>query len=122
MRALTSLVSSLTALRYSSLVSHVDQAETKLVSAMLHALRKPSGPTHLSFPVDILRSLVMPKTAGHGFSALLRNRPCLIDERAVDALHAELLAASRSRSSLATARRRRSTRSTNWSSSPMRFS
>ena len=81
--------------RYSSLVSHVEQAETKLVSAMLHALRKPSGPTHLSFPVDILRSLVMPKSAGHELSALLRNRPCLIDERAVDALQAELLAASR---------------------------
>src|SRR5205085_6598281 len=49
--------------RYSSLVSHVEQAETKVVSAILHELRKPYGPTHLSFPVDILRSLVMPKSA-----------------------------------------------------------
>jgi acetolactate synthase-1/2/3 large subunit len=81
--------------RYSSLVSHVEQAETKVVSAILHALRKPYGPTHLSFPVDILRSLVMPKSAGHELSALFRDKPCLIDERTVEALEAELIAASR---------------------------
>jgi acetolactate synthase-1/2/3 large subunit len=81
--------------RYSSLVSHVEQAETKVVSAILHALRKPYGPTHLSFPVDILRSLVMPKSAGHELSALFLDKPCLIDERTVDALEAELIAASR---------------------------
>jgi len=81
--------------RYSSLVSHVDQAETKVISAILHALRKPYGPTHLSFPVDILRSLVLPKGSGSELSALLRDKPCLIDERTVDALEAELVAASR---------------------------
>jgi acetolactate synthase I/II/III large subunit len=81
--------------RYSSLVSHVEQAETKVVSAILHALRKPYAPTHLSFPVDILRSLVMPKSAGHELSALFRDKPCLIDERTVEALEAELIAASR---------------------------
>jgi acetolactate synthase I/II/III large subunit len=81
--------------RYSSLVSHVDQAETKVVSAILQALRKPCGPSHLSFPVDILRSLVMPRSAGHELSALFRDKPCLIDERTVEALEAELIAASR---------------------------
>lgn len=81
--------------RYSSLVSHVEQAETKIVSAILQALRKPCGPTHLSFPVDILRSLVAPKGGGHELSALFRARSCLVDERTVDALSAELLAASR---------------------------
>lgn len=81
--------------RYSSLVSHVEQAETKVVSAILHALRKPSQPTHLSFPVDILRSLVTPSTAGHDLSALFRDKPCLIDERTLAALDAELIAASR---------------------------
>ena len=81
--------------RYSSLVSHVEQAETKVVSAILQALRKPCGPTHLSFPVDILRSLVMPRSAGHELSALFRDKPCLIDERTVEALEAELIAASR---------------------------
>ncbi len=80
--------------RYSSLVSHVEQAETKIVHAILHALRKPYGPTHLSFPVDVLRSLVLPKSAGHELSALFRYKPCMLDERAVDALEAELVTAT----------------------------
>lgn len=81
--------------RYSSLVSHVEQAETKVVSAILQALRKPCGPSHLSFPVDILRSLVMPRSAGHELLALFRDKPRMIDERTVEALEAELIAASR---------------------------
>jgi acetolactate synthase I/II/III large subunit len=81
--------------RYSSLVSHVDQAETKVISAILQALRKPYSPTHLSFPVDILRSAVMPRSTGHELSALFGYKPSMIDERAVDALEAELTAASR---------------------------
>jgi acetolactate synthase-1/2/3 large subunit len=81
--------------RYSSLVSHVQQAENKVVSAILHALRKPSGPSHLSFPVDILRSLVLPRTGAGELSALFRETPTLVDDRAVDALEAELIAARR---------------------------
>jgi acetolactate synthase I/II/III large subunit len=81
--------------RYSSLVSHVEQAETKVVSAILQALRKPCGPSHLSFPVDILRSLVMPRSAGQGLEALFRSKPSLVDEAALEALEAELTAASR---------------------------
>jgi acetolactate synthase-1/2/3 large subunit len=81
--------------RYSSLVSHVEQAETKVISAILQATRKPCGPTHLSFPVDILRSLVTPRSSGDELSKLFRQRPCLLDERAVEALEAELIAASR---------------------------
>lgn len=81
--------------RYSSLVSHVDQAETKITHAILQALRKPCGPTHLSFPVDILRSLVLPRSTGEELRTLVREKPTLIDERAVDLLEAELLGASR---------------------------
>jgi acetolactate synthase-1/2/3 large subunit len=81
--------------RYSSLVSHVDQAETKIAHAILHALRKPHAPTHLSFPVDVLRSLVTPRSAGHELTKLFRAKSCLIDERTVEALEAELIAASR---------------------------
>lgn len=81
--------------RYNSLVSHIDQVETKLVNAILHALRKPNGPAHLSIPVDILRSLVIPKHAGHELPALLRHRPSLMDDRTVTLLDAELSAASR---------------------------
>jgi acetolactate synthase I/II/III large subunit len=81
--------------RYSSLVSHVEQAETKVISAILQALRKPCAPSHLSFPVDILRSRVALKSTGEELRALFRHRPSMIDEREVEALEAELIAASR---------------------------
>jgi acetolactate synthase I/II/III large subunit len=81
--------------RYSSLVSHVDQTETKLAHAILHALREPHGPTHLSFPVDVLRSLVTRRSSGHELSKLFRDKPSLLDEQAVKELGAELARASR---------------------------
>jgi len=81
--------------RFSSLVSHVDQVETKLVSAILHTLRKPHGPAHLSFPVDILRSTVMSKKSAYDLSALVRHRPRLTDEWTLAAFERELLASSR---------------------------
>lgn len=79
--------------RFSSLVSHVDQAETKIVSAILQALRKPCSPTHLSFPVDILRSLVRP-SGGDELARLFRHRPTLVDDDAVEQLERQLLDAS----------------------------
>jgi acetolactate synthase I/II/III large subunit len=80
--------------RYNSLVSHADQVETKMIGAILHALRKPHGPAHLSFPVDILRGTVLPKNPNYDLASLVR-RPSLTDERTVTALQDELLAASR---------------------------
>jgi len=81
--------------RFNSLVSHADQVETKLTSAILHALRKPNGPAHLSFPVDILRSTVMPKRPAYDLSTLVRHRHRLTDEWALAALERELCASSR---------------------------
>lgn len=81
--------------RYSSLVSHPEQAETKIISAILQALRQPCGPTHLSFPVDILRSLVRPTGTDQELSRLFLEKPSLVDDRAVEALETELTAASR---------------------------
>jgi acetolactate synthase-1/2/3 large subunit len=81
--------------RYNSLVSHVEQVETKLINAMLHAMRKPHGPAHLSIPVDILRSPALPKYHGYDLSDLVRRRPSPLDERTVSALEAELAAAAR---------------------------
>lgn len=43
--------------RYNSLVSHVDQFEHKLAAAILTAQRAPKGPSHLSIPLDLLRSV-----------------------------------------------------------------
>ena len=42
--------------RFSSLVSHADQFEQKLVSAVTAATKAPYGPAHLSVPLDIMRS------------------------------------------------------------------
>lgn len=42
--------------RYNSLVSHPEQIEAKLVTALQRAMRAPRGPVHLSIPLDIMRS------------------------------------------------------------------
>jgi acetolactate synthase-1/2/3 large subunit len=42
--------------RYSTLVSHPQQLENKLISAILAATREPGGAAHLSLPVDIARA------------------------------------------------------------------
>ena len=42
--------------RYSSLVSHRGQLETKLVAAVQATQGPPAGPAHLSFPLDLLSS------------------------------------------------------------------
>jgi len=81
--------------RFNSLVSHADQVETKLISAILHTLRKPHGPAHLSFPVDILRSTVMSKKPAYDLSTLVRHRSRLTDEWALATLERELCASSR---------------------------
>ena len=40
--------------RYSSLVSHIEQLERKLKTAIITAFTEPKGPVHLSIPSDIL--------------------------------------------------------------------
>ncbi|MEJ2652178.1 MAG: thiamine pyrophosphate-binding protein [Gammaproteobacteria bacterium] len=44
--------------RYNSLVSHVEQLERKLIAAITVALQPPFGPTHLSIPIDVMRTPV----------------------------------------------------------------
>lgn len=41
--------------RYNTLISHTEQLNTKLVSAIMTAKRSPAGPVHISVPSDILR-------------------------------------------------------------------
>lgn len=41
--------------RYNTLVSHREQLNTKLVSAIMAAFSIPAGPSHISIPSDILR-------------------------------------------------------------------
>jgi acetolactate synthase I/II/III large subunit len=44
--------------RYSTLISHTEQINTKLISAIMAANRVPNGPVHISIPADILRQPV----------------------------------------------------------------
>lgn len=76
---------------YSTLVSHVDQLETKLINAITIALQPPCGPVHLSIPLDILRESVK-VYRGSNLASLLR--PSLaVDDAAVDKLYRSLVEA-----------------------------
>ena len=75
--------------RYNTLVSHVDQLETKLVQALMRASQPPHGPVHLSIPLDILRGTVEQRLSPHDLYALLR-KPSLVDEEMVRALFMSL--------------------------------
>lgn len=79
--------------RYNSLVSHAEQLPTKLFNALMQAQRAPSGPSHLSIPVDILRQ-PLPDEALPDFAGLLRRAPALVDLPAVRQL-ARLLFSAR---------------------------
>lgn len=74
--------------RYSALVSHPDQLERQLASALLLAHQPTPGPVHLSIPVDVLRSPTGHKPAYDLASLLLP--PSLVDDAAVRALHGQL--------------------------------
>lgn len=80
--------------RYNSLVSHAEQLPTKLFNALMQAQRAPSGPSHLSIPVDILRSPLPDDLETPDFAGLLRRAPALVDLPAVRQL-ARLLFSAR---------------------------
>ena len=79
--------------RYNSLVSHAEQLPTKLFNALMQALRAPSGPSHLSIPVDILREPLADDLETPEFAALLRRAPALVDLPAVRQLASLLFSA-----------------------------
>ena len=70
--------------RYNTLVSHVDQLERKLITAITIALQPPSGPVHLSIPLDVLREPVSIEP-GHNLKSLLYPSYA-VDDEAVDQL------------------------------------
>lgn len=80
--------------RYNSLVSHAEQLPTKLFNALMQAQRAPSGPSHLSIPVDILRQPLADGLEVPDFAGLLRRAPALVDLPAVRQL-ARLLFSAR---------------------------
>ncbi len=69
---------------YSSLVSHAEQLETKLINAITIALQPPRGPVHLSIPLDIMRT---PLSIDHGNNLASLIKPSqAVDETAVEQL------------------------------------
>ncbi len=78
---------------YNTLVSHPEQLEHKLVSALMRAVQPPLGPVHLSVPVDVLRSQVEQRLSPQNLKALL-TKPSLVDE---DAIRGLFMAVQRSR-------------------------
>lgn len=75
--------------RYNSLVSHAQQMELKLITALQHATRTPRGPVHLSVPVDIFRAPSGLSAPSYDLRTLLRPS-ALVDNAAVETLSAML--------------------------------
>lgn len=74
--------------KYSTLVSHHEQLETKLISAVMAACNEPAGPVHISVPSDVLRTAATkPSTIDYGS---LNNRFNLTDHGAIEKLVTEL--------------------------------
>ncbi len=80
--------------RYDTLISHVDQVESKLVNALMRASKSPRGPSHLSIPVDILRTSIASKSPSYNLRSLL-HRANLVDDSLVLALRDEIKQARR---------------------------
>ncbi|MFZ5653931.1 MAG: thiamine pyrophosphate-binding protein [Pseudomonadota bacterium] len=78
--------------RYSTLVSHPGQIETKLSSALLHAFGDPWGPVHLSIPIDVMAAPYSGGRPRHDLAPLLK-KPSLFDAEAVETLWGEIRAA-----------------------------
>jgi acetolactate synthase-1/2/3 large subunit len=76
--------------RYNSLISHVDQVENKLVSALIRTSQSPQGPAHLSIPVDILRSSLGVEMPSYDLATLMHQESSLLDEASVRELRALL--------------------------------
>lgn len=70
--------------RYNSLISHEDQFEGKIISALMSAYRHPRGPVHLSIPMDLFR-LPVTTSATIQLEPLLRE-PYAMDQRSLDEL------------------------------------
>lgn len=78
--------------RYNTLVSHPDQVESKLVSALMRSMQTPRGPAHLSFPVDILRAVSPQIGPTYDINSLIAPAP-LVDDMAVQKMYEEITSA-----------------------------
>lgn len=76
--------------RYNSLVSHINQFEHKLASAVLTATQSPAGPSHISIPRDVMAAKFNSPMPNYNLLNLA-DRPTLLDEKAVSRLYDELV-------------------------------
>jgi len=76
--------------RYNSMVTHPDQLEKKLASALTAALGTPRGPAHLSIPIDIFGAEAAGPAIYPGLKGLLTAGESSLDLAALDRLWAEL--------------------------------
>lgn len=74
---------------YNTLVSHVNQFEQKLASAIMTAFRSPMGPAHLSIPLDVLRAISPVEYPSNDLANLLW-KPQPVDNDSVEILSSEL--------------------------------
>ena len=79
---------------YSTLVSHVDQFERKLTTAIMKALQAPKGPVHLSIPLDVFRSDASTSYPTYQLENLFK-KTSLVDDESLNRLSHELLENSR---------------------------
>ncbi len=75
--------------KYNSLISHVDQFERKLTSAVMTANQSPCGPVHLSVPMDVFGAPSNVQEPSYDLANLLWN-PSMIDEESVEIICKDL--------------------------------
>ena len=75
--------------RYNTMVTHPEQLEIKLIAAITTAMRAPKGPTHLSVPLDIFRSLTYDQQAYSNLDPSF-SEPSLVDFGGIETLSREL--------------------------------
>ena len=79
--------------RYNSLISHPEQFEHKLATAIMTAMAYPRGPVHLSIPRDVMAA---PWSGYTSYKlANITKTPALLDKDAVDRLTALLRSAKK---------------------------
>ena len=78
--------------KHSTLVSHHEQLETKLVSALMTAKAEPAGPVHISIPSDVLRSMATNKRTVK--NRILNGTYTLTDQGAIEQMMIELKSAN----------------------------
>ncbi len=79
---------------YSTLVSHADQFERKLTTAIMKAFQAPQGPVHLSIPLDVFRSHASVDKPSYQLDHLFK-KTSLVDEDSLHHLCNELVENSR---------------------------